>query len=246
MPHSFKCEAIRTKLDIAELTSKIQSHYKIELLQNLCLGVDPDLKWNNLPEQIRRHLVQRCLGRSNSLAEGHFSPSAIAPYIQSTSNENDFDIHVARCNYGAYMSALFYRESAIPSSRASMITLPPAPSTLEESKTTSPTPFSPAKKPSLVSALRTAVGYIWHAIGTMVKFFVVALVADVEYQRELHWSLADSPRFIRGIVKVILDGAWVVAKTTQEILLPFFLVSSQYTMRCLVVFPFPLLHLTLE
>ncbi|KFZ18278.1 hypothetical protein V502_04173 [Pseudogymnoascus sp. VKM F-4520 (FW-2644)] len=227
MPHSFKCEAIRTKLDIAELTSKTQSHYKIELLQNLCLGVDPDLKWNNLPEQIRRHLVQRCLGQSNSLAEGHFSPSAIAPYIQLTSNESDFDIHVARCNYGAYMSALFYRESAIPSSRASMITLPPTPSTLEESKTTSPTPFSPAKKPSLVSALRTAVGYIWHATGTMVKFFAVALVADVEYQRELHWSLADSPRFIRGIVKVILDGAWVVAKTTQEILLPFFLFHNR-------------------
>ncbi|KAL5344247.1 hypothetical protein ACLOAV_010817 [Pseudogymnoascus australis] len=227
MPHSLKCKAIRTKLDIAELTSKTQSHYKIELLQNLCLGVDPDLKWNNLPEQIRRHLVQRCLGQSNSLAEGHFSPSAIAPYIQSTSNENDFDIHVARCNYGAYMSALFYRESAIPSSRASMIALSSTPSMLDESKTTSPTPFSPAKKQSLVSMLRTAVGYIWHATGTMVKFFVVALVADVEYQRELHWSLADSPRFIRGVVKVILDGAWVVAKTMQEILLPFFLFHNR-------------------
>lgn len=212
MPHIFRCQA-ECCSNVSDATFALGTYYKQEMLQNLCLGFAPDLTWDNLPEQIRNHLIQRCIGQTSSLTE------ASKKCVQSLLNEGDFNTHLARCDYGANMSALFYGDTKISPTRAIMSST----SSLahEEVKKYLPTPLSR----SMMSMPRRTASYIWHKIGTMAKFFAVAFVADAEYQRELNCSLDRNPKVVVEIVRVILNGIWVAAKATQSLLLPFFLVS---------------------
>jgi hypothetical protein len=105
IPHAFKCHGERSKVN---RMPALGTYYKDEMLRNLCLGFAPDLKWESLPEQIRAPLIQRCIEKPSPLVEG------TRKYVQSVLNESDFDIHLARCNYGAYVSALYYRDTTIP------------------------------------------------------------------------------------------------------------------------------------
>jgi hypothetical protein len=100
-----------------------------------------------------------------------------------------------------------------------------ASSTHEELQKYVPVPFPQSKRLSKISIPRWAIGYFWHKIGTLAKFYAIAFVADAEYQREHNFGLAKNPKIGREAVKIILDGIWVAAKTAQSFLLPYFLVS---------------------
>lgn len=221
MSHSFKCQAGCSKVNDAIFS--LGPYYKQEILRNLCLGFTPDIKWDSLPEQIRNHLIQRCLGRPSFMAEGQ------RKYVQTVLNETNFDIYLARCNYGAYMSALFYRDTTVSATVSSLTAS--ASLTHEEFGRDLSSPLSQSRKLSILSIPRRVAGYIWHKIGTMTKFYALAFIADAEYQRELNLSLAKNPKVVREVARIILDGIWVTSKTAQSLLLPCFLVSGTPTIK---------------
>jgi hypothetical protein len=206
-----------------ELSTTLRGYFKGQLLQGLCLGYSPDLKWDILPENIRKYLLQRCLGQSNSLSESQLR------YLRSTLCEEsclDLDVYMARYDYAAFMAALCYsRADTSPSKELAQ----------DDSSRNSEKDYvsadilvfktSTLEKRSISDLPRQLFGYIYHKTGTACKFFAVAFVADAEYQRELDCVLSDSPNTVARITIFLLSCIWVFSKNIQRLLLPWFLVS---------------------
>jgi hypothetical protein len=210
-----------------ESSSTLQDHYKHQLLQGLCLGFSPDLDWDRLPENIRKYLIQRCLGQSNS-------PSGTQEtYLRSVLHEEpDLDIRsfIARCDYAAFMAVLCYNRANLSSPEQSEQSLQESSLLNGELPIVSANRIehssSNSKKRSFSTMLHQLFGYVYHRIGTGCKFFIVAFVADAEYQRELDYIVSGSPMITTKILVYFLNSIWILSKTIQRLLLPFFLVSQ--------------------
>jgi hypothetical protein len=208
---------------------KLKSYWKNELMQYLCLGFSPDLKWDTLPLCVRELLLQRCLGQTRTCIEGH---KQLAIIVSSRYPELPWDVYLARYNYGALVAASSYRsyieselgcdetkESYVQSSATSTTTLPKE-------------RFSQYRtcNSGWSSITHYTVGFIYHQLGTVMKFFAIAFVADAEYQRELNCILVRWPRPLQMVLRILLNSLWNMAKAAHGILLPFFLVSKKYSM----------------
>ena len=221
IPYGIKSYVEATKE--LKLYTTLGDYFKGQLLQDLCLGFSPDLQWDGLPDNIRKHLVKRCLGQSNFLSENQ------SRYLISTLCQKsglDLEVYMARCDYAALIAALCYRRAITSPSKE----LLPDDSSQGSGKTvtsTDPLIFkssTPAKQ-SISDVPRQILGYVYHKTGTACKFFTVAFVADAEYQRELDFVLSNSPKIVATIMMFLLCCIWVFSKSIQRLLLPWFLVS---------------------
>src|ERR1700730_11419361 len=50
--------------------SSLISHLRKQLLRDLCFGLNCDTEWEGLPEDLRKYLINRCLGHSAAPNEG--------------------------------------------------------------------------------------------------------------------------------------------------------------------------------
>ncbi|CAG8910116.1 unnamed protein product [Penicillium egyptiacum] len=196
-------------------TTTIVRWAKKELLRQLCLGFEPDLHWDKLPTEVRDVLLKRCLGEQCSLSNSQ------RQWLQQnlcTFDTDDLNIHVARCNLGAAtaVSVLDYAhwgtgETALP----------------KEPETSKYISYIPRKLPIALSLVRSPASYIYHKLGSMVKFFVVALVADPEFQREFNHVTQPLPTVVRVPIVFLLNMVWVYSKIVQDLGLSFFLFHGR-------------------
>ncbi|CAI7604605.1 unnamed protein product [Penicillium crustosum] len=196
-------------------TTTVVRWAKKELLRQLCLGFEPDLHWDKLPTEVRDVLLKRCLGQQCSLSNSQ------RQWLQQrlcTFDTDNLDIHVARCNLGAAtaISVLDYAhwgtgEAALP----------------KEPETSKYISYIPRKLPIALSLVRSPASYIYHKLGTMVKFFVVALVADPEFQREFNHVTQTLPTVVRVPIVFSLNMVWVYSKIVQDLGLSFFLFHGR-------------------
>jgi hypothetical protein len=190
--------------------------YRVSMLQNLCLGFDPDIKWDTLPEHIRKQLLERCTAEWNTkLASTKF-------YVERDLKGLDYDTYLARCDYGAYVSAQYYRDTV---KRSHMAVTTFTENTAQKEDLPKLLPHRTRAPWSTLP--RQGAGYVWHKIGKIAKFFAVAFVADPEYQRELNCAMAKYPRFLSALIKLGFNGMWVLSKAIQSLFLPFFLFHSR-------------------
>ena len=200
-------------------TSTVVRWAKKELLRQLCLGFEADIHWDKLPTEVRDVLLKRCLGQQCSLSNSQ------RQWLQEslcTFDTKDLDIHVARCNLGAAtaISVLDYAhwgtgEAALP----------------KESETSEYISYVPRKLPLVLSLFRSPVSYIYHKLGTMVKFFVVALVADPEFQREFNHVTQSLPTVVRVPTVFLFNMLWVYSKVVQDLGLSFFLFHGRQNVK---------------
>lgn len=196
-------------------TSLVVRWAKKELLRQLCLGFEADIHWDKLPADIRNALLNRCLGQSCSLGESE------QQWLQRSLCQFDTDnltTHVARCNLGAAtaISVLDYAhygtgEAAIPKD-------PETPECIS---------FIPRKLPIVLSLIRSPMSYVYHKLGSIVKFVVIALVADAEFQREFDYVSKSFPAVVRVPTVFLLNLIWIYAKTAQDLGLSFFLFHGR-------------------
>jgi hypothetical protein len=206
------------------------------MVRGLCLGVDPDLEWESLPEHIRRDLIGRCTETSQPLNDAHRS------FWNSQDFGVNFETHVARCNYAVSAVALAleranstvdqdysglsnvghsYTHSTPIDERRSLKSVRSVADLLK--KATPP-------KYSLREKMVHFFGGIYHFAGTACKFFSIAFVADPEYQRELNCTLSRTPVVLNYIIKFTVLSIWLWAKAFQTIFLPAFLVSPSLSL----------------
>jgi glycosyltransferase involved in cell wall biosynthesis len=196
-------------------TSVVVRWAKKELLRQLCLGFEVDIHWDKLPAELRNVLLNRCLGQPCGLPDGQ------RQWLQQSLCQFDtqsLDIHIARCNLGAATAISILDYSHYGTGEAAV---PKEPETAEYIS------YMPWKLPIPVYLVRSPLSYIYHALGTAVKFIVIALVADPEFQRELDHVTKSLPSVIRVPSVFLLNMVWIYAKTAQDLGLSFFLFHGR-------------------
>lgn len=195
-----------------------------EMLRHLLLGLDCDKDWDSLPRTIRAFLLKRCLGDASPVSDDQIS------WIRARfcrGNSLDVDEYMARCNLGASLTTLVnsFAETLEAEHTDGFQQYSPYPS--HEKCLELPFKHSiNGLKGSRLEFLRLPIYRIYHGLRICIKFLVVCLVADPEFQRELDYVMSTKPWIIRWPVTFFLNGFWMYCKRLQETILPNFLVSS--------------------
>lgn len=196
-----------------------------ELLRNLCLGYNPDTQWDMLPLDIRRMFLRRCMG-----ARGPYTNTEMSWILSNVTAEDACTIlsRLARYDLGAYLSVHKYNyfknrgDQALSEKEYRQIT-----ADIQETHH----PILNRSTTMIVSdytkRLKAPIAYVYHAVGTWVKFFVLACMADPEYQRELNCALGRTPRFIAKPATFLLTGLWIYSRAAMSKALPFFLYHNR-------------------
>ncbi|KAE8386581.1 hypothetical protein BDV23DRAFT_140948 [Aspergillus alliaceus] len=188
---------------------------KKELLRQLCLGFECDSHWEKLPQNIRNTLLDRCLGRPCLLSD------VSVKWLQDSLcrfDTDDLNVHVARCNLGAATAVSILDYANYGTGEAGAIKDPEIPIYI---------PAIPKKLPMVMSLVQKPWSYAYHAIGTGIKFFIAALLADPEFQREFDHVMSERHKLIRTPLTFLLNMVWLYAKVVQDIGLSFFLFHGR-------------------
>ncbi|KAF1955380.1 hypothetical protein CC80DRAFT_93164 [Byssothecium circinans] len=196
-----------------------------ELLRYLCLGYDCDKDWDNLPLDVRRMFLRRCLG-----ARGPYTNTEIAWINSNVVAEDACTIltRIARHDLGAYLAVNKYNYFKSRGGRELS----------EKDYRQITADIQEAHHPVLNRSASSVVGdfvkkviipfvYAYHTAGQWIKFFVLACMADLEYQRELKCALGRTPRFLAAPVSFILTGLWIYSHAAMSRALPFFLYHNR-------------------
>ncbi|KAL6708799.1 hypothetical protein ACN47E_002206 [Coniothyrium glycines] len=209
--------ALATGADAAKFITSCRK----ELLRSLCLGYDCDTQWDELPLDIRHLLLRRCLGTHNPYTNAELS------WINSNVQAEDSCTilsRVARYDLGAYLAINKLNFFLNPDDQVLV--------TKEYRQLTSDIQedYHPILNRSAVSVLsifteyiRLPLAYFYHTSGTWVKFFVLACMADPEYQRELNGALVRTPPILARPATFVLTGLWIYSRAAMSAVLPFFL-----------------------
>ncbi|KAF1914209.1 glycosyl transferase [Ampelomyces quisqualis] len=192
-----------------------------ELLRYLCLGYDCETQWETLPLEIRRLFLRRCIG-----VRAPFTNTEMAWIHVNVAAEDSCTIlsRVARFDLGAYFAVnkiSYFQDrgdQALNNKEYWQLN-----ADFQES-------YYPVLNRSAVSFFsisteyfRLPLAYMYHSIGTWIKFFVLACMADPEFQRELNGALIRTPLVIAKPTTFILTGLWIYSRAAMSIALPFFL-----------------------
>ncbi|KAJ9651290.1 hypothetical protein H2201_009280, partial [Coniosporium apollinis] len=201
------------------------SVHRRDLLENLCLGLECETKWEDLPQNIRGILLRRVLGESTV-----FSTTGLV-WLQTHLDAEEgcsLETRIARYDLGAY---LVVQRSNYFKSQGPMLLGEKA----YQQKTADVQYYQDRKRATLTpTSMLRAMGtrikepfsWVFHALGTWTKFIMIAPVADLEYQRELRATIKQSSfsryPFVVKAVTWFLNGLWIFAKFNQRLGLPFF------------------------
>lgn len=196
-----------------------------DLLRFLCLGRDCETQWDDLPLDIRRLFLRRCLG-----ARGPYTNTEMSWINSNVAAEDACTIlsRIARYDLGAFLVVNKYNYFKDHQNESG--------SEKEYRQKTADIQQAhhPVMNRSATSALsvfrsyiRVPIAYTYHTVGTWIKFFTLSAMADTEYQRELKCALGSTPRFIARPITIILTGIWIYSRRSMSIILPFFLYHGR-------------------
>ena len=213
-------------LDVSDVeTTTHATTSRKALLDNLCLGIDCDTRWEQMPREIREKLLKRCLGELVVFNEPE------RQWLQQHVGAEpgcDLDTRIARHDLEALLNAHKYNFFQIqwPLQSRDKVYRQEMPNikSIEHSH------LNAVKKSflqRLVERVKSPIASAYHFLGIWIKFFIVAWMADPEYQRELACTLVDSPNFVRLVATILFNGMWIIAKTAQSLSLPIFIYKDR-------------------
>lgn len=197
------------------------------MLRHALLDLDCDRDWDLLPRTVRNFLLRRCRGGGTRMIPdqiewvcarfGKGDTVQVREYVNRCNLEADVcllvEVYIKRAEqhrYDAKTRVLTRRESIRPISRASR-----AHTYVSEEVDV------PEKKYEHVTRMiPDPIIRIHQMIRVSMKFFIVAITADPEFQRELDYVLSTKPRFVRWGLAIWLDGLWMFCRALQNIVIP--------------------------
>ncbi|RMZ88309.1 hypothetical protein DV736_g4460, partial [Chaetothyriales sp. CBS 134916] len=216
-------EGVKRQLAVSsERNTFVKQGNKI-LLRQLLLGIDCDTEWDTLALDVRDFLFKRCTGDSTTVSRRGLEwiqerSSVIGP---SASEE-----HVARCNMLIDMTvAAILHAEALAEANTERYSTKTGASNFNNGQLQKVL-LSTDHRP-LMARIKAHILHFGQAIRVAMKFFVVSIVADPEFQRELDYVISGKPWFIRYPATFLLDGIWIFCKTLQQLLLPIVLIQSR-------------------
>jgi hypothetical protein len=192
------------------------------LLRYTLLGLDCDTEWDKLPRTTRHFLLRRCCEKPGPIPEDQ--KSFVGSRILKK-NSLEIDEYVARCHLGATLLSLINAYARDLQADVSHQLRPEPPELLLDASYFLSTTGSEQTTRDLLKSFL----YRIHQISQVcIKFVVVSMVADPQYQRELDHLLAGQPDILRWPVTSILNGIWIYCKSLQQMIIPIFLVFYLY------------------
>ncbi|KAL3441768.1 hypothetical protein BJX65DRAFT_322050 [Aspergillus insuetus] len=221
------------------------------ILRHLVLGVDIDQEWDLLPRDVRTFLVQRARGHPHHLsgsvvtwmcsrfrlsqpadalvwlARSHLSVSfavAVSEYalsIAPTSGVSEESEEILLCIEQSDLPGANDKKAEV-----TVLTHEPSQDQVGSSSQVSDEAVEP-KGFSLLSVLKQKLLHFSHRLNTCIKFIVLSLVADPEYQPELHYMLRTQPSILSWPTQRCLTAVWSFCKLLQDLLLPLILLNGR-------------------
>jgi len=193
-----------------------------DVLRNLLLGIDIEQEWDLLPADVRMFLLQRASGQSYRLSISQ------TEWIRSRFkllNPGELDALLARYDLSASLAkAVSNYAQLVPDDKAAVTS---STLTLSQTEPMSSLQFNHEKVSGGSSrSIKARLLRTYLKIKSCIKFTVLSLVADPEYQRELHYMLRTQPLILSWPAKRCLTYIWSFCKLLQDLILPLVLVSS--------------------
>ena len=221
-------ETFKTSISLDVSDAETMAHAVLTrkaLLDNLCLGIDCDTRWDDLSKEIREKLLKRCLGEFTTFSGSerqwlqHNVTAELGCELETRIARYDLEalLNVHKYNFFKIQWPLQSRDKVY---RQNM----PNIKSIENSH------LNPVKKSflqRLVTHVKSPLALTYHFLGIWIKFFIVAWMADPEYQRELACTLIDSPSFVRPVATMFFNGMWIIAKKAQSLALPAFIYKDR-------------------
>ncbi|KAH7113234.1 glycosyl transferase [Dendryphion nanum] len=193
------------------------------LLRYLLLGVDCEREWDDLPAAGRSLLLKRCAGPIDypTAEEEAWIRSRI-----SSSNPIEPEEFIARCDLGAAITVSIndYARAVGPSRAAYEDDAESIYSGYE--KLLAPA-SSDMDKIGLLGKIQQYIGRFRQIWQSCLKFTILSLVADPEYQRELDYMIRTQPLFIHWPVTFLLTIVWSFCKFLQGLIIPVVLFHGR-------------------
>lgn len=214
--------------------SQLIEYLKKQLLRDLYLGFDCNLDSEDIPGDLRKYLINRCVGISGTLTEEQ------ARTLNGKVNHTpglSFETYVARSNLAAFAGARmlgralawagsdYPRDDYVRQSHEHSKILLSGSSPETSVKVIDLLAHATPPKYTIYDQILRYSGAVYHYLGTLCKFFSIAFVADPEYQREVRCTFPSSKtNVVHSATQFFLLSVWAWAKAIQRLLLPFFLV----------------------
>jgi hypothetical protein len=195
----------------AEELLEIRKHRDLELIRHLCLEVDCDRQWESLPNDVRVLLVKRVCGESCEINETQLQ------FIKSRSRVPD-QVYLGRRDLHCFATLM------IDDYTTSLLRHPvqqTVPTRCEVSDDLISRLHKEVESTPRKTILSPLINFV-QSLRTCVKFTVLVLIAEPEFQRELAYLLRGSWR--RPIIMFLATRFWIYARILQDLLVPFFIV----------------------
>lgn len=209
-------EGIKRQLEICPLErSRVMAAGETILLRYVLLGIDCEREWETLPESVRTFLLKRCCGGTGTFT------NEVETWISTKINSQDprdVDAHIARCDLGAALtkSVLAYAKAVESRGFDREETEYITPS---DAKKIFGAPLT-SKKTSVFSYPKKIASTFFRGLNLCIKFLIISLTADIEYQRELDFVLRNAHPIVRWPLVFFLNTIWSYCRFLQAIIVP--------------------------
>lgn len=186
-----------------------------EAIRHLCLGFQPDIHWEKLSNEIRLALLDRCLENSSSLTseQSEWLEQNLCQF-----DAIDLNVHIARCNLSC--SILMDLLDLVDKNMAS------SPNTMVFNSTGYITQ-APTKPPKVAKFLQI----LWKSFGITVKYMVMAIIAEPEFQREFNYVTKGQNSLWRVPLITTMNALWIYSKLIQDTVLMWFLFHKRQNVK---------------
>jgi len=198
------------------------------LLRHLLLGVNVETEWDDLPQNIRSFLLKHSAGESNML-----TPEEESWITSRTSATDAFNCieYISRYDLSAALTAAIVKYAkAFGPSRNSYSSEPEGLFLNDEEVFANSNLATTVASRGPLKRFIFRIKQIWQA---SVKFLILSLVADPEYQRELDYMIRTQPAFIHYPIAFFLNGIWIYVKFLQGLIIPIVLLHGRENVRLL-------------
>ncbi|KAL2828818.1 hypothetical protein BJY01DRAFT_255241 [Aspergillus pseudoustus] len=227
-------DGIKSQLQVSHRSERerLVSGTEKTILRHLLLGIDIEQEWDLLLHDVQIFLLQRARGQAQHL------PSSVAGWMCSRfrlSCSSDLVNWIARCDLSAAVAAHVsnYAQGIVADDKVMTVMVSSLRSSQHQvvSSTQISNPHHHTDEPEgllgFLGAAKKQLVQFYQGINTSIKFTVLALVADPEYQRELHYVLRNKPRILAGPATRCLTGIWLTCKVLQDLIIPLVMLHGR-------------------
>jgi hypothetical protein len=221
-------EGIKRQLESSSSERKrVIANAQKTMLRHLLLGMDPEREWDLMPRHVHAFLIERACGQPTRLS----APDV--EWIRSRAGTADaVELHclVARYSLSTSLAVLVGQYAgAIAAHDEDFGPRSDFRDSSYDQLITTVSSEAELKNKGFIEFIRVTVMRFLQKIQTCIKFTVLSLVADPEYQRELNYILRGQSLVISWPITWIMTAIWSFCKALQGLILPLVLVCHPFS-----------------